>query len=224
MASAPQDPRSHLVSVRVLQLVADTDPDPATDAALALHQRLVDHGLEVRTLALAPGARPGHEAILPVIAPARRSLAARSGVHAERRWADVVVLHGPRVLVHATLPPRSSQIPTLYAGPSLSGARGPGGRTVERFNRRLAAVVTTSGSSDATFGPDDVTATRPASEGGVPGGAASEGGVPGGAAPAGAGPGGAGPEVLRLPIDAAAGAEWAALLRQLVTGAPRREG
>lgn len=129
-------------TIRVLQLVAHTDPDPSVDAALSLHHHLVDLGLEVRTLALAPGNRPGHEALLPVIAPSRRSLAARSGVQVERRWADAVVLHGPDVLVHATLPPRSSTVPTVYVGAaSADDAVARAGRTAERFRRRLDVVL-----------------------------------------------------------------------------------
>ena len=208
MAMSRPDPARLDAPIRVLQFVADTDPDPATDAALALHRRLVDHGLEVRTLALTPGNRPGHESLLPVIAPTRRSLAARSGVQVERRWADVVVLHGQRVLVHATLPPRSSPVPTVYAGPGPVGGAGtvPGGRTAERFTRRLAAVVTTT-----------LVGTGPTP---VPNDAHSDGDPAVGAVPTGQHQ----PEVLSIPIDAAAGAEWAALLRQLVAGCPPRRG
>ncbi|MDQ2678496.1 MAG: hypothetical protein M3Y51_07100, partial [Actinomycetota bacterium] len=126
MVPTPHEPDRPAASIRVLQFVADTDPDPAADAALALHRRLVEQGIEVRTLALAPGNRPGHEALLPVIAPSRRSLAAKSGVQVERRWADVVVLHGPRTLVTATLPPRSTHVPTVYTSPGPVGAEGLG--------------------------------------------------------------------------------------------------
>ncbi len=134
-------------TIRVLQLVADTDPDPSTDAALVLHQRLVGQGLEVRTLALAPGNLAGHEALLPVIAHSRRSIAARTGVQAERKWADVVVLHGPRALVGATVPPRSSRPPTVYAAAVAAGLDDLdiGGRNVGRFAERLAAVVVPQG-------------------------------------------------------------------------------
>ena len=212
MAMSPHDPVRQDAPIRVLQFVADTDPDPATDAALALHRRLVDHGLEVRTLALTPGNRPGHEALLPVIAPTRRSLAARSGVQVERRWADIVVLHGQRVLVHATLPPRSSHVPTIYAGPGPVGGAGAGhgGRTADRFTRRLAAVVTTTVVGGHRPTPDDEL-TNGGPTNGEPG---NDAGAPGEHRP----------EVLSIPIDAAAGAEWAALLRQLVAGCPPRRG
>ena len=132
-----------MAPLRVLQLVADTDADPTVDAAVELHRRLAEAGLEVRTLALTPGDRPGHESVLPMIAPSRRSLAARSGVQAERRWADVVVLHGPRTLVPATLPPRSSRVPTLYAAAPGTNPNEPfgAGRTAARFAERIAAVI-----------------------------------------------------------------------------------
>ena len=202
MALSPHDPARHDAPIRVLQFVADTDPDPVTGAAIELHRRLVHHGLEVRTLALAPGNQPGHEAELPVIAPTRRSLAARSGVQVERRWADVVVLHGPRALVHATLPPRSGSVPTVYAGPGPVGAGGAEGRISERFTRRLAAVVTTT----------VVVADPPLLSGPVPVDGTGE-------------PGEQRPEQHRIPIDTAAGAEWAALLRQLAASrGPRRGG
>ncbi len=202
MAISPHDPARHDAPIRVLQFVADTDPDPATDAAIALHRRLIAHGLEVRTLARTPGNQPGYEAELPVIAPTRRSLAARSGVQTERRWADVVVLHGPRALVHATLPPRSSPVPTVYAGPGPVGAADAAGRISDRFTRRLAAVVTTT----------LVVADPPLLSAPVPGDGTGE-------------PGEHLPEQHRIPIDAAAGAEWATLLRQLAASrGPRRGG
>lgn len=194
-------------SIRVLQFVADTDPDPAADAALALHQRLADRGLEVRTLALAPGNRAGHEALLPVIAPSRRSLAARTGVQTERRWADVVVLHGPRALVSATLPPRSSLVPTVYAGPGAFAAEdlGCGGRVAERFARRLAAVVSLGEL------PADATGLDAHSSAGPSSGGPSSAGRPR-------------TDVLRIPFGVAAGADWADLLEHLVASSARRNG
>ena len=228
MVPTPHEPARRAASIRVLQFVADTDPDPASDAALALHRRLAEQGIEVRTLALAPGNQPGHEAVLPVIAPSRRSLAARSGVQVERRWADVVVLHGPRSLVAATLPPRSTDVPTVYASPEPIGAAGlgHGGRTAERFTRRLAAVVTTADltapSATATTSPDPhgPTSSSVDAEQRRRRAASTSSSVTPNEEPAGE----RRPEVVRIPIDAAAGAEWAALLRQLVLGPDRRRG
>jgi hypothetical protein len=99
--------------VRVLQFIGDTDVEPAHVAALALHRALTNHGVEVRTLALAPGRHGGLEQDVPAVAPSRRSLAARGQVRAEARWADVVVLHGVRALTMATTPSRSTAGPAV---------------------------------------------------------------------------------------------------------------
>ena len=47
---------------RVLQVLADTDDSVATRRGLTLHATLADAGLEVRTVALAPGGRGEHAA------------------------------------------------------------------------------------------------------------------------------------------------------------------
>lgn len=99
--------------MRVLQFIGDTDVEPAHVAALALHRALSAHGVEVRTLALAPGRHGGLEQDVPAVAPSRRSLAARGQVRAESRWADVVVLHGTRALTMATTPARSTTGPAV---------------------------------------------------------------------------------------------------------------
>lgn len=88
--------------MRLLQLIGDTDVEPSHVAALALHRGLAGAGHEVRTLALAPGRRGGLEVDVPAVAPSRRSFAARGVVSHESRWADAVVLHGPRSLTPAT--------------------------------------------------------------------------------------------------------------------------
>lgn len=80
---------------------------------MALHRVLATRGLEVRTLALAPGAHGGLEQDVPAIAPGRRSFAARSAVRTESKWADVVILHGLRALTSATLWSRSASSPAL---------------------------------------------------------------------------------------------------------------
>ena len=83
-------------TLRLLQLVADTDAGAAKERALALHRALVERGQEVRTLALAPGRSGQLASTLPVLAPGRRSMAALTAVRAEARWADVVIFHGLR--------------------------------------------------------------------------------------------------------------------------------
>ena len=97
---------------RVLQIVADTDATPTNLAAVALHHELSTRELQVRTLALSAGSRPGLEHDVPTMAPSRRSFAARGQFHHEARWSDVVVLHGLRSATLATAPPlRSSRWP-----------------------------------------------------------------------------------------------------------------
>lgn len=86
------------VQLRVLQVLADTDESAATRAGLSLHTILADAGLELRTVALAPGRRGEHAALIPVVAPGRRTLAALTQLHTESRWADVVVFHGTRAV------------------------------------------------------------------------------------------------------------------------------
>lgn len=130
-------------SVRVLQIIADTDPGIANDAAIGLHALLVDQGLEMRTLALTPGSQPGHEQVVPTIAHSRRSMAARTGVANERKWADVVVLHGVDALVAATRPQRNSSVPTVFAasGAGDLDALVAGVRPAAGFSGRLARIV-----------------------------------------------------------------------------------
>ncbi len=108
--------------IRVLQLLGDTDARPEHTAAVALHRALTGEGFAVRTLALGPGDHLGLEEAVPAIAPSRRSFAARGLVHQESRWADVVVLVGPRALTLATVPARSLGVgpPTIVATDRLS--------------------------------------------------------------------------------------------------------
>lgn len=97
---------------RVLQIIADTDATPTNLAAVALHRELTTRGLQVRTLALGAGSRPGLEHDVPTMSPSRRSFAARGQFHHEARWADAVILHGLRSATVATAAPlRSSSWP-----------------------------------------------------------------------------------------------------------------
>jgi hypothetical protein len=102
-------------ALRVLQAIADTDPIGTNLQAVALHRALVELGVEMRTLALAPGTRPGLEAAVPTIAPGRRTIAARSAWRTESRWADVVVLHGARAATWATARGRDVDLPVVVA-------------------------------------------------------------------------------------------------------------
>ncbi len=81
-------------ALRVLQLVSDNDAGDDNLAALELHRSLGRIGVEVRTLALAPGGAAGLASELPTMAPTERSLAAHTQFRREQRWADVVILRG----------------------------------------------------------------------------------------------------------------------------------
>lgn len=100
---------------RVLQILGDTDLIPPHEAALILHECFSESGLQVRTLALAPGRRGGLEVDVPTLSPARRSFAARSQFVTESRWSDVVVLHGDRSLTAAVRPVCRSERPFVIA-------------------------------------------------------------------------------------------------------------
>lgn len=103
--------------LRVLQLIGDTDADEGHRAALDLHRALVAHGLEVRTLALAPGRRGGLDGAIPVLAPSRRSWTIRRILDRECRWADVTLLQVPGALTRSTRR-RSGRPPVVAAVPA----------------------------------------------------------------------------------------------------------
>ncbi len=136
----------------MLQLIGDTDVTVPQLAALALHRALSASGLEVRTLALAPGRRGGLEQDVPAIAPGRRSFAARGQVVHESRWADVVVLHAPRALTVATLSSRrTGPVPVVVALWDPPPDRPVRGWTVEaRLVRRADRLVVPSSDVAAT--------------------------------------------------------------------------
>lgn len=85
---------SDTVELRVLQVIGTTDAEDRNLSALDLHHGLTQLGVEVRTLALAPGRTAGLAAVVPSMAPTPRSLSAHTQFRREQRWADVVVLHG----------------------------------------------------------------------------------------------------------------------------------
>jgi hypothetical protein len=132
--------------LRVLQLIGDTDVTVEHVAAVALHRDLHGHGVEVRTLALAPGRTGGLEHDVPAVAPGRRSFAARGQVAKESRWADVVVLHAPLALTWATTPsPFGRRMPVVVAfweDPAAGGGRV--GRAQRRILSSAAVVVAPS--------------------------------------------------------------------------------
>jgi hypothetical protein len=135
--------------VRVLQLIGDTDADLPQLAAVALHRALASSGLEVRTLALAPGRAGGLEQDVPAMAPSRRSFAARGMVTGESRWSDVVVLHAPRALTSATAPSRrGGSVPVVVAHWQVPSGRS--GAAVARIHAAAHVVVASSASVAAS--------------------------------------------------------------------------
>lgn len=127
---------------RVLQILADTDASATNLAAVTLHQQLSALGLEVRTLALSAGSRPGLERDVPTMAPSRRSFAARGQFHHEARWSDVVVLHGHRSATAATTPPlRAESWPVPVVVALWETPTGRLGRSATRVLRAADVVV-----------------------------------------------------------------------------------
>ena len=128
--------------VRVLQVLADTDASAANTAAMELHSALSGAGVAMRTLALAPGRWGALADTVPAIAPGRRSIAAHTQLHAEQRWADLVVLHGATVAAVAALAGGDlPQVLVLWDEPQRwdGGARVPA--RARRLARRCAAVT-----------------------------------------------------------------------------------
>ena len=81
---------------RILQVLANPDPSPATFAAVELHRWLATEGWDVRTVAAAPGRRRGLQADIPPMAHSARSFAAVTQFRRESEWADAVLLRGRR--------------------------------------------------------------------------------------------------------------------------------
>lgn len=131
-----------MTSLRVLQVLPDTDATDANLAAVELHAVLTGAGVEVRTLALGPGARGELARSVPVIAPSRRSLAAHTQLRAEQRWADVALLRGADVAaVSALAGGRIARVMVLWDEPQrwADGGRVPLG--ARRAASRCASIV-----------------------------------------------------------------------------------
>ena len=122
--------------MRVLQVLGTTDADDDADASLDLHRGLAHLGVEVRTLALAPGRTAGFQTEIPTMGPSVRSLAAVTQLRREQRWADVVVLRGEAPVAAAGwLPARGAPPTVLQLG--CDAWDGKGARVPTRV-RRLA--------------------------------------------------------------------------------------
>jgi hypothetical protein len=85
-------------TARVLQVLADTDASDLNLAAIDLHGDLTAAGLEIRTVALTQGRTGGLAAVLPAMAPGRRTVSAVTEVRREARWADLILFQGARAV------------------------------------------------------------------------------------------------------------------------------
>jgi hypothetical protein len=140
---------------RVLQVVATTDLDDATDAALTLHHAFVERGDEVRTFALGPGRRADLQMVLPTLGPVARAMASRNQLRREAPWAGVVLAWGP-VAVGAALAVRRRGGPPVVGvfGSEVRDWVGGGApRAVARTSALLAAVVRTDLADGEPPGP-----------------------------------------------------------------------
>ncbi len=129
--------------MRVLQVLGTTDADDDADASLDLHRGLAHLGVEVRTLALAPGRTAGFQTEIPTMGPSVRSLAAVTQLRREQRWADVVVLRGEAPVAAAGwLPARGAPPTVLQLGCDAWDGKGAGVPTrVRRLAQRGIRVV-----------------------------------------------------------------------------------
>lgn len=105
-------------------MLADTDDTESATEALALHRGLVALGVQMRTVALGPGRSGGLDSVVPVLAPAARSLAAVTQLRRERRWADVVVCWGTTVSMVQRIGGSVRDVPRVFAPVDGSPHRG----------------------------------------------------------------------------------------------------
>lgn len=140
--------------LRVLFVLDDTDDTTRSAVVLGLHRELAATGVQMRTVALGPGRRGGLDRIVPVLAPASRSLSAVTQLRREQRWADVVVCWGSVASLIQRLGGSRGRIPTVTVGNGdASGHSRPGSfarwgsldgpveADTERWRALLGAVV-----------------------------------------------------------------------------------
>lgn len=125
--------------MRVLQILTDTADTISNLAALRHHQVLARHGLDVRTLAVAPGNGTLVPQVVPTMAPSARSIAAFTQLRRELRWPDVVMavdrvpraVRGrsavPVVVVSGTGTRRSGLVEAARMEPNVRGIVVPAG-------------------------------------------------------------------------------------------------
>lgn len=132
----------------MLQVLADTRASDENLAALQLHQALTGRGWAVRTLALAPGRHSELAAIIPVMAPSRRSFTAVGQFRTEQAWADVVLVRG---LAVAGVARAAGRVPRRVLALWCEPARWIGTGRISRldlFLLRSAASVVVSSESE----------------------------------------------------------------------------
>lgn len=142
------------MTLRVLQVIADTADSPANLAALRHHELLAANGIEIRTLALAPGSGRVVPRIVPTMAPSARSIAAYTQLRRELRWPDVAVAvdHLPRAMAGR------SKVPVV----AVSGAGSVRERLVARVADEaiVATVVVPTGDHDPRWSDDGTSRFR----------------------------------------------------------------
>ena len=122
------------MTTRVLQVVTDTDRRGAQVFASDLDAALARRGIDVRTVALAPGRVGGLD--LPVLGPSRRSLTTLRALRREIQGVDVVVGHGSTTLPLGAIVTFGTGTPFVYRQISDSRFWAPSG--LRRLRVRLA--------------------------------------------------------------------------------------
>lgn len=122
----------------MLSVLGDTDASELSLGALDLHRALGADGVEMRTVALGPGAHGGLDHLLPVLGPSSRSMAATLQLRREQRWADVVMCFGAQAAVaqRRTLP---GSLPVVVVLADDETRSGPSPRR-SRVRRAFAAA------------------------------------------------------------------------------------
>ena len=133
----------------VLQLVTDRDRRGAQVYAMDLHQGLQDLGLNVETVALAPGL---HGDLLPIeaLGPSRRSLRTLWALRNRARQSDIVIAHGSSTLFACAIGLAFARVPFVYrqiSDPLFWAASATRRFRVASMIRRAAGIVALADSS-----------------------------------------------------------------------------
>jgi glycosyltransferase involved in cell wall biosynthesis len=101
-----------MASSPVLQVITDTDRRGAQVFAVDLHDALLDLGVSVQTVALAPGASPGLD--VRVLGPRRLAAETLRELRRESRAAQCVVAHGSSTLPACAFATVGTGVPFVY--------------------------------------------------------------------------------------------------------------